>query len=188
MRTLNAAAISAIAQQSVALAMLVKLDLTAPVYLNTSGWGLTWNSNLYTGTGLLGSIREIEDAPGEVKGIGMSLAGIDASAIALALTEPVQGKTVTIYTAIFDPATYQIADATVEWAGKLDVFNIIEDGETCTLELTAEHSGIDLLRPNTVRYSNSDQRRLFPSDRGFEYVVDQSDQAIVWPSREFFKK
>lgn len=188
MRTLNAGALSAIAQPSVALVQLVKMDLSAPVYLNSSSWNLTWAGNTYTGTGTLGSVRQIEDSPGEVKGVRFTLSGIPVDAIALALVEPVQGKPVTIYTAIFNPATYQIADAAVEWAGKLDVFNIAENGETCTLEVTAEHSGIDLLRPNVVRYSNSDQRRLFPSDRGFEYVVDQSDQAIVWPSREFYKK
>ena len=29
---------------------------------------------------------------------------------------------------------------------------------------------------------------LYPGDRAFEYVVDQANKPIVWPSKEYFQK
>jgi hypothetical protein len=37
-------------------------------------------------------------------------------------------------------------------------------------------------------YSNQDQLRLYPGDRSFEYVIDQSEQQIVFPAASYFKK
>lgn len=188
MRSLTAPALSALSQPSVAMATLIKMVFTGgTVCFNTTGWTLTWGGDSYLAVGQFGQLQEIDDSPGEVKGVAFSLSGVSSDAIALALVEPVQGKPITIYTAIFDPSTYQIADAAVEWAGRIDVFTIEEDGETCTLRVTAEHAGIDLLRPAVVRYTDADQRRLYPGDLAFQYVIDQSDKQIVWPSREFFK-
>lgn len=188
MRTLAAPALSALSQPSVPMASLIKMVFTGgTVCFNTTGWTLAWGGDSYLAVGQLGEIQEIDDSPGEVKGVSFSLSGVSSDAIALALVEPVQGKPLTIYTAIFNPSTYQIADASIEWAGKIDVFSIDENGETCALRVTAEHSGIDLLRPDVVRYTDADQRRLFSGDLGFQYVIDQSDKQIVWPSREFFK-
>ena len=33
---------------------------------------------------------------------------------------------------------------------------------------------------------DADQQAIYPGDRAFEYVVDQSDKPVVWPSREYF--
>lgn len=188
MKTLNAGATTALGLASVPLAMLVDMALTVPFRVNTSSWNLVYGGNTYNGLGGLGGIESIEESPGEVKGLRFELSGVPSSVIALALGEVVQGKAVTVYTAIFDRTTYQVLDTIAEWAGRLDTFVIVEQGETCTLQATAEHLGIDLLRPNIVRYSNDDQQRLFPGDVGFQYVNDQSDVPIVWPSRDFYRQ
>lgn len=188
MRTFTAPALSALAQPTVPLVVLVEMALTVPLRVNTSGWNITYGGNVYQGVGILGTIEPIDESAGSIASQRFSLSGVPSSQIALALGEQVQGKAVTIYSAIYDRDTYQLLDAVVEWAGRLDVFNIVEQGDTCTLQATADHAGIDLLRPNTVRYSNDDQLRLFPSDVGFQYVIDQSDVPIVWPSRDFYRQ
>lgn len=188
MKTLNGPATAALGLASLPLATLVDMALTVPLRLNTSGWNLVYAGNTYQGVGVLGGIEAVDESPGDIKGLRFSLSGVPSSQIALALSEQVQGKAVTVYTAIFDRNTYQVLDTVVEWAGRLDVFNIIEEGDSCVLAATAEHAGIDLLRPNTVRYSNADQVRLFPGDVGFQYVIDQSDVPIVWPSRDFYRQ
>jgi hypothetical protein len=45
---------------------------------------------------------------------------------------------------------------------------------------------VDLLSGNPSTYSDADQQAIYPGDRAFEYVVDQSDKPVVWPSREYF--
>jgi hypothetical protein len=188
MKTLSAPALAALAQPCVPLTALIQLDLSSTVYLNTSGWNLVWAGHTYTGAGAVGRVDAMEDAPGEIKGLRFELSGVPSSMLALALAEPVQGRPVTVSTAIFDPATYQVLDVSADWVGRLDVMSIVESGETATVVVTAEHRGVDLLRAAVVRYTNADQQRFFAGDRGLEYVVDQVDQPIVWPSREYFRQ
>lgn len=187
MRSLSPAATAALAARPVGLAQLVVMELTTTVYLNTTPWTLVWDGNTYLGAANAGSIDVIDDSPGELKGLTFQLNGVGADYIALALAEPVQGKAVTIHTAIFDAAS-QVADAVLEWAGRLDTMTIREDGGSAVVTVTAEHVGIDLLRPCNLLFSQQDQLRLYPGDNFSEYVIDQADQQIVWPAASYFRR
>ena len=61
-----------------------------------------------------------------------------------------------------------------------------KSGQTVTA--TAESTAVDLLRGSAMTYSDGDQQSLYPGDRAFEYVVDQANKPIVWPSKEYFQK
>lgn len=187
MRSLSPAAVAALAARPVGLAQLVTLTLTATLRLNTTPWDLTWGGNTYLGAASLGSIDVIEDSPGEVKGLQFQLSGVGSDYIAICLAEPVQGKPVTIYTAIFDAAS-QVADAVLEWSGRLDTMTLREEGGAAVISVTAEHVGIDLLRPCNLLFSNQDQQRLYAGDDFSEYVVDQADQQIIWPAASYFRR
>ena len=187
MRTLVASVATALAQPDVRLVQLINMQLTAPLLVNTSSWDLTWAGQTYLGVAGAGRIDTVDDQPGELKGLNFELSGVPSSMLALVLSEPVQGKLVTIYTAIFD-ANCQILDAVVEWAGRLDVMTIAESGQAAVVTVSAEHIGIDLLRPGNSRFSNQDQQRLYPGDAFFEYVVDQADQQIIWPAASYFRQ
>lgn len=187
MRSLSTAAAAALAARPVGLAQLVTLSLSSTVYLNTSAWDLVWNGHTYLGAGMIGSIETIEDAPGEIKGLSFQLDGVPSDMLAVALAEPVQGKSVTIETAIFN-ASSQVADAVVEWAGRIDVMTIQEQGGNATINVTAEHIGIDLLRPTNAVFSNQEQQRLYSGDKFSEYVIDQAEQVLIWPAASYFRK
>ncbi|AKJ28846.1 hypothetical protein [Caldimonas brevitalea] len=189
MRTLSSEVTAALSADRVAIAQLIYMALSQPVYLNTSSWDLQWNGETWRGAAGAGRVDVIDDSPGEIKGLNFELSGVPSEQIALALAEPVQGKTVEIRTAIFDPDTYEVLDAPVEWAGRLDTMSIVETPEGgAAIAVTAEHVGIDLLRPLVVRYSNPDQQRLYPGDRSLEYVIDQVEQSIVWPAASFHRR
>lgn len=188
MRTLTPSAATALASGAVALVQLVEMLLTNPLRLNSSGWDLTWNGAAWQGSRGIGSIEPIEDSPGELRGLRFEMPGIALSDVALVLSEPVQGKTVNVWTAIVDASTAQILDASLEWSGRLDTLALAEDGERATVSATAEHIGLDLLRPSGVKFSHQDQQRRYPGDRFFEYLIDQADQQITWPSAQFFKQ
>lgn len=187
MRSLSAPVAAAIAASSKALVTLVQMSLTSTLYLNTSAWSLSWNGQTWLPTAGVGALGPIEDAPGEIKGFSFSLSGVPAANLAIALNEPLQGKAVTIYTAIVDTATSTVLDALAEWTGRLDTMSIEEQGAAATITVTAEHAGIDLLRPRGLKYSQQDQDRLFAGDTFFEYVVDTADREIVWPAASFFR-
>jgi len=188
MRSLSAPMLAALAASQLSMVQLVHMAFASPIALNTSNLTITWSGVDYLGAGALGAISQIEDSPGEIKGLNFQLIGVDSAYIALALDDAnvVQGTPVTIRTAILD-SSYQVVDAPIEWAGKLDTMSIEEDGEKCTIGVTAESTAVDLLRGSALTYSNADQNLLYPGDRAFEFLLSQANVPIVWPSKLWFQ-
>lgn len=156
----------------------VDLDFdSGPLYV-WSGYGnLTIGAKTYLGAGQLLNISSVEETTEmQAKGATISMSGIPSSFIALALTEPYQGRECRIYFGVTSsPSNY------VEvFSGEMDQMNIIETGETCTIAVTAENVLIRLERPVVSRFSDEDQKSRFPSDKGFEFVADLQDKEIFW--------
>lgn len=189
MKSLAAGTVTALSQATVPIVQLVYLGFSTPIALNTSTWDIVYDGVIYRGAYGLGTISAVTDGPGEVKGLQFTLSGVSASAISLALDggDVWQGVPIIIRTAILD-ANYAVTEAPVEWTGRGDVMSVSEDGETCAVTATAESTAVDLLRGSAMTYSDGDQQSLYPGDRAFEYVVDQANKPIVWPSKEYFQK
>ena len=185
MRTLSVASLAALQSSPCPLALLVEMDLTVPLNMNTSSLLLTLNGIAYIGVSGLGKIEAIQETPAEVKSLKFEISGVPSTSIALALAEPVQGKAVRIKLAIFDPVTYQVLDTRLRWAGLLDVMEIDDGNGSAVVSVTAEHAGIDLQRPFTSLYSDAEQQRLHPGDFSFQFNADQVDSRIVWPDATY---
>lgn len=189
MRVLSAQALAAIASPAPPLVLLVEMDLTAPLYLNTSPIDLKIGGIDYWGTKGLGRVDAIRESPAEPPQLRFELSGVPSSMVALALTESIQGKAARIKLAILNPDDYTKAlDVRLRWAGQLDVFSIVDTPPTCTLGVSAETAGIDFSRPGDSPYTDAEQQRLFPGDLAFQYLNSQVEQRIVWPTAEFFRK
>lgn len=192
MRSLSGSVLAALAAGHVVRVQLVLIEFpSGDVALNTSNWDISYGGKLYRGAYGLGAVSTVSDAPGgAVKGITLELISGDSGTIALALddADEVQGAPVTIRTAIFDPETYQVLDAPVDFAGQCDVMQISEGASSVSITVTAESRAVDLLRSNPSTYTDGDQRALYAGDRAFEYVVDQTDKPVVWPSREYYQQ
>jgi hypothetical protein len=189
MKALSATVLAAIASSSVALVQLVKIEFASgTVALNTSNWDLDWLGTTYKGAYGLGSISQIEDKPGEVQGITLSIDGGASANIALALdaADEVQGAAVTIRSALVSTSTYAVLDAPVDWVGTCDTMAISEDGASAVVSVSVESNAVDLLRGTPSTYSDADQQAAYAGDLAFAYVVDQVDKPVVWPSREYF--
>lgn len=182
MRTLSAPEIAALQRNPVPLAVLVEMDLSSPLNLNTASLDLTIGAVTYYGTRGLGKIDAMQDTPSEIRPLTFELTGVPTASIAAVLTEPVRGKAARIKLAIFDPDTYQILGAHVRWAGLLDVRTIDDGAGTATIKVTAEHAAVDLLRSAPTLYSDSEQRRLYSGDPSLQFMADQADMRIIWPA------
>ncbi|MCK5641911.1 MAG: hypothetical protein KAJ19_14000 [Gammaproteobacteria bacterium] len=152
-----------------------------------SGIGdLVWDSNTYSGTGLLGSVSDIGESVG-LNSVGMSftLSGILTSSISIALGEFYQGRAVTVWRAFFDANDAIIADPLQIFSGRMDVMQIDDSGDMVTITVTAENRLIDLRRPNEIRfYTDQDQRAEYPGDKGLEFVGAMREQIILWGRNE----
>lgn len=182
MRTLTAEALAVLQGPVVPLAALVEMDLTEPLYLNSTPATLYWQGNAYSGAGGLGTVDEIRDVVGDMRPIRFTLAGVAASSIALALAEPVQGKAVRQKLAIFDPDTRAPLDVSLLATGRLDTMTVVDDVPAALLQVSAEHGGIDLVRPGNSLWSDAEQQRLYPGDTSLQCMAAQVDMRIVWPA------
>lgn len=187
MRSLGAPAIAVLNGQTVLMVQLVYLGFASPIGLNLSNFDIVYGGFTYKGAGSIGAVSEIDDSPGEIKGLTFSLSGVAPAYIALALDDAavVQGTPCYIRTALLD-SNYQVVDAPLDWSGRLDTMSITEDGETCTISVTAESTAVDLLNGYPTTYSDSDQKAVDAGDRSMEYLAGQVGQPVVWPTRQWF--
>ena len=186
---LSPAELTALQSNPLPLAVLVEMYLAeGPLFLNTSSLDLTIGGSVYYGTKGLGKIGAVQETPAEIKQLTFELSGAPATQVAFALTEQVQGRTVNIKLAIFDPSTYQVLGAHLKWSGYLDALTITDSPSAATITVTAEHAGIDLIRPSGSLYSDAEQERLYPGDPSLQYLVDQVDLRVVWPAAAYFDK
>lgn len=146
-----------------------------------SGYGtIVWDSKEWVGTGTLLSVSEVsENSDTSATGATVTLNGIPQDLISLALAECRQGALGRIYFGVLNSGAV-LADPIIMFEGKLDVPTIDEDAEASSITITYESRLIDLERPRLTRYTKEDQIRLFPGDKGFDYVPSIQEQRITW--------
>lgn len=190
MRTLNTAGQALLARmlagELVPVVQLVQV-LTSPVlYLCAAGRRVEWSFQVWQPVDL--EIAPIShSASGEIEQLTFSLPAVTSDQLALALTEPVDGVTVRVYDALIDPDTGAVADAVLAWSGTLNVPGLSE-GPSATVAWTAEHRGVQALRRKPSRYTDDEQRRLYPGDTALNFDPATDAAALAWPAASYFKK
>lgn len=190
MKTLTSSAVQALSSGTVNVVQLLLLQFTgSSIALNTSNFDFDYGGITYKGAYGMGSISEVDDSPGEIKGIQFTLNGGSADLISLALDDAKlwQGTPVTLRTAILSD-DYVILDAPTTWIGFGDTMSIAEDDSTTMIHATAESSAVDFMRSDPLVYNHADQQVLYPSDLGFNLILSQIDKQVVWPAKSFFYK
>lgn len=144
-----------------------------------NGYGdLTVGGETYTGGGSLINVSSVEEsAEIGAKGVSMLLTGVSSSILALALTENYQYRVANIYVGAITTGTVSSYKV---FSGRMDVMTISEEGETCTIAMTAESRLIDLERPRLRRWTSEDQKGLDATDKGFEFVNSLQEKTIKW--------
>jgi|TARA_B100000513_G_scaffold133250_1_gene59780 hemolysin activation/secretion protein len=147
-------------------------------YIWTGVGTVTINTKNYTG---LGELLEIsmtqETADLSATGASLTISGIPSTTnLALALTEPYQGRRASIFFGLMSTQTTY----TEVFSGYMDQMNIQEGAETSTIEITLENKLIDLERPRVARYTSQSQQQRFAGDEGFNFVEGLQDKEIVW--------
>lgn len=158
--------------------LAVDIDFSSgPLYV-WSGYGdLIVGPKTYLGAGQLLSVSSVEETTEiEAKGASITMSGIPSVFLAIALTEPYQGRECRVYFGMTDAPS----DYTEIFTGELDQMNISEEAETCTIAVTVENVLIKLERPVVRRFTNEDQKSRFPDDKGLEFVASLQDKEVFW--------
>jgi hypothetical protein len=151
---------------------------SSPIYMWTGIGTVSIGGKDYVGLGELLSIATIEES-GDIgaKGANLTISGIPAATnIALALTEPYQGRVARIYFGVMG----ETASYSEIFSGFMDQMNINEGPETSSIEITIENKLIDLERARNARFTSAYQKSIYPNDKGLEFVESLQDKEIVW--------
>lgn len=165
--------------QSVNLFFAVEMEFDSEVARFWNGYTEeTIDGDVYAAAGHLLGVSGIEES-GEVsaKGATISITGLDASFISIALNENYQNRRARIIVGTVDDGVFT---SYTLFRGRMDVMEITESGDGATLTVSVESRLIDLERPRSSRYTSEDQKTYYPGDLGLDYVADLQDKQINW--------
>ena len=178
---------------------------SAPLYFWTGIGDTTIDGITYTGTGNLMQISNLkETAEIQAAGATLTLSGIPADMLSLALSVPYQGRIGKIKFGLIDAdnnllqletAFNMLLESGIDiglenpeqsnvlvdmFVGYMDQMNIDESAETSIISLSLESKLLDLDRPVIRRYNNESQKALFPNDKAFEFLNDLQGKDLSW--------
>lgn len=182
MRDMTAGVVTEIAKGEVQPVIFAELEFDSGTTRYWTGYGsLSWDSKTWLGTGDLGTISEISETRSvRAEGITLEISGIPSANIALALTENYQGRPVSIWHGFVDDAVAVLADPVLTFKGLMDGMSIRDEGETSTIQVSAENRLAELKRSRERRSTDQDQRIDYPNDRAYEFVAGLQDKDIRW--------
>jgi hypothetical protein len=161
--------------------LLASLSFATPVNLWTGYGTITIGSTGYLGMGTLGTISPVEETTDlAARGITMQLSGVPTALIAVALTENYQGRACSVLFGALNASGALVSSPVTIFSGRMDVMSISDDGQNATIGMTAENKLVDFRRPREVRYTNEEQKNLFPNDKGLEFVTAIQEKQIYW--------
>lgn len=161
--------------------LLTKIDTTGGLFRVWTGYGtLTFNGEDYLGIGDTGGVSDIlETRDLQANGLTLSMSGISASKIAIALNQIQIGREASLFVGFLNSATKTlISDPYEIFTGVTDIPIINHAAETATIGLTCENKLISLNKPRTRRYTKEDQAIDDPTDEGFDFVPGLQDAVI----------
>jgi hypothetical protein len=140
--------------------------------------------NVFAGLGgLVGltTIREPSDL--QTGQWAVSLTGVPADAVSIALNEHYQGRPARIWALILDPSTLQpIPDPIPLVLGRMDQMLITYDDSLAEVKVTITDHLADWDRPRLLRWTHEDQQLIAPGDRGLEFVPATAAWNFIWPT------
>ena len=176
-RTVPASILTALAQENVEqfLALEMLFD-SGPVRLWTGYGERTIDGEVYTGAGELLNIEGLEEvADLSAKALTVSLSGMPAEIVSLALQEPYQRRKARILYGVTGSSDY------VEvFSGKMNKMTIEDSPESGTVSLLVDSKLVELDRASNRRYTSESQKSRHPDDTFFDYVAGLQDADIIW--------
>lgn len=141
---------------------------------------ITVGADTYLTQGDLLTIEDQTESADGTEGMTFTLSGLNAGIFNIMASEPYKGKLVRLLELRYDADQQPVDPPTVEWMGLMVQMasNEDPDSRTRTITLQAEHFEADSERPTNLRFSDAEQRRRYPDDKGAEYVTSMTDRVL----------
>jgi hypothetical protein len=181
-RPMSPAYLAAISSALLRPALFVQAGFTSgPLYVWSGMGPITWNGQVWTGIGTLGSISTIEEGSTiAAKGITLTLSGIDPALLTEVMGEFQVGLPVIVTLGVFDQNGALIGDPVCCFSGRMDEPTIDVSGTTASIAINCENRLVEMNMAVERRYTDEDQQMDFPGDLGFQFVNGIQDAQIYW--------
>jgi len=144
---------------------------------------LTYNSEIYTGSGNLLKMNSVKETQNlSANNVSFEVSGLPSGVISIALSEDYQDRPIAAYFGVLDENFALIADPYQIFAGQMDVMGIKDDGVTSRITVDTESELILLNETGEQRYTPEDQKSLYPNDEGFDFVPNVKDLELSFGS------
>lgn len=144
-------------------------------------YDITVGADTYTATGALLSVDAMGEAVDGTEGLSFALSGCASGIFDLVVNEPYKDRVIRLLEQRYD-ADHQAVDApSVEWVGRMQVMTSTEHPRqrSHTVVIQAEHYDAQARRPVNLRFSDAEQRRRYPDDKGAEYVTSLTERVLA---------
>lgn len=170
-----------------------------------TGYGtIEWEGETFYGAGNLIGFSPIEETQDlQAKGVTVTLNGIPSSIIAIALGERSRGRRFRLYIASYTSRRYvateddpgivrtedgggvllegQLIDSPYRiFSGLMDVIEFSDNGQEAFARLNVENALIIGQRSKIRRYTAEEQKKLYPNDKGLDFINQLQDKELVW--------
>ena len=167
---------------------LVELNLdSGDLFYTTASAPKLFNGNTYEPLGAIGSISEVEESSNlDPADYSIVIGAVDTAIIQLFLGQNIINRTCSSHVAIVDE-NQDIIGQPIEYFRGLLQPPLINDSAEPTITIDIRDILADWDRNLESRYTDAEQRRLYPSDYCFEFVSTIAGQEITWPERDFWE-
>lgn len=188
-RGLSTAALAVTGAEVVSRTMAVALEFPGgTVRWNGTPKTINFGAQDFLGIGTLGRITAIEEgAELRAYGLTVEVSAIPRDMVSIALNQQYQGRKATIWEVPLDSSGEVVASPFVAFRGRMDQMDIAL-GATATVTLRLENRLADWERPRLRRYTDEEQRSVYPGDAGFRFVSAATEKELVWPAKTFFRR
>lgn len=145
---------------------------------------VAWDGHTWTGAGHLIKINNVEETSDiRAAGVSLSLGGVNPAMVSLCLLQARRNLIGRIWIGLTAADNSIISDPTVLFQGRLDTMAVQDGAKTATIIVGYEHELITLEKARESRYTDKEQKRLYPGDRGLEFISKLQDATIPWGAR-----
>ena len=159
--------------------LLVALEFDTPVYAHSGIGTISYDGNDYLGVGDFGTVTRVKES----EGLGpapfeLTLSGLDSSLLAEALSAGSYGDSVTVLCGYRQDDGTLVDDPWVVAKGRL-AYPVGVIGDNNTISIVVQHNLNFLDQADGSRFSDEQQRQLYPNDEGFEYVGSKEFEKLT---------
>ena len=183
MKTIDAALLAGLAAGTVRRIYLVRLDFDG----GTIGWNsgfrdISFGGVNYLGLGEITSLSAVKESAGvTASGLTVGISGIKSEVISLMLSEPHINRPAYVYYTLLDEEDRQLTgNPILLFRGTMDSIDC-EQGASASFSVSLKSRLADWERARTVRYTDAEQQKMHPGDKGFEFVGQLEQSKIIWP-------